>query len=200
MDDYLKETIKTYDRFAKNYEENNSVKTENELSKDISLFLENVKGKKILDLGSGPGNISLIFKNKGFNPLCVDFSSEMIKLCEEKGLDAVKSNIEELDIQDSFGGIWANASLLHVPKIKLSKVLSKISNLLLPEGVFFIGMKEGDFEGFEFREHYPETKRYFSYYEKEELESILKEYFEVIYFRKIEFRKRNYLIFLCKKR
>lgn len=199
MDDYTKETIKTYDKFAKKYEENNAVKTENELEKEISLFLENVEGKKILDLGSGPGNISLIFRNKGFEPLCVDFSGEMIKLCKEKGLNAVQSNIEELNLSESFGGIWANASLLHISKNNLPSVIQNVYDLLLPKGVFFIGMKEGDFEGYEFREHYPEVKRYFSYYKKEELEKILRKLFDIIYFREINFRKRNYLIFLCKK-
>jgi len=72
----------------------------------------------------------------------------MIRLCREKGLEAHKMDIEDLKLEDnSFDGVWAHTSLLHVPKAKLKNVLEKISGILKKDGMFFSAVKEGDSEG-----------------------------------------------------
>ena len=125
--DYKKETIKSYDKNAKDlskkFKELMDLKRRYEFPRFVSLL----KGKKILDLGCGSGDHSLYFKKRGLDVVSVDLSKEMINLCKEKGLNALVMDIEDLDFKDkSFDGIWAVTSLLHVQKSKLGKVIKTI--------------------------------------------------------------------------
>jgi SAM-dependent methyltransferase len=54
---------------------------------------------------------------------------------------------DELDAIDAYDGVWANASLLHVPAHSLAVVLRKIWVCLKTGGVFFASFKAGDGEG-----------------------------------------------------
>ena len=60
-------------------------------------FIKKLKGKKILDLGSGSGIHASYFKNKGFDILCIDNSEEMIRLCKGKKLNAQLMDIGNLE-------------------------------------------------------------------------------------------------------
>ena len=42
----------------------------------------------------------------------------------------------------SFDGFWASASLLHIPKNKIHQVLSDIKNIIKPNGIGFISLKQ----------------------------------------------------------
>ena len=172
MDDYKEITKSYYNKCALEYEEKTKNFVKNYIFNEINLFLQSLTGKKILDLGSGPGRNSLYFKEKGFEPVCIDISEEMIKLCKEKGLNAQTMDIENLEFDDnSFDGIWAYLSLFHLPKNNLVKVLYKIKKIIKEKGIFFVSVKEGDFEGYEGIEHHhykkPENKKRFSCYYKD---------------------------------
>lgn len=202
----VNETIKFYDVSKEDYEKNrtqeyNSFIKDN-LSVEVENFLNLLKGKKIMDLGSGPGRDSLYFKLKGFDPICVDFSNEMIILCKQKGLKAYQKNMEDLDFEDnSFDGIWAYASLVHLPKFSIHNVLARINELLKKEGLFFLGMLEGKGEVIYENKKKANGKRFFSLYGEEELKNILSDYFDIIESTKFKVGdKQTYLNYLCKKR
>ena len=145
---YKEATKRLYDRYAKKYEKNTKNYTKY-IENELQLFLENLKGKRILDLGSGPGRDSLYFKSGGFEPLCIDFSEKMVQLCKEKGLEAKVMDIEKLDFpENSFDGVWAYTSLIHVSKKNIKRVIKKISGILKPHGILSIVMKEGKNEEF----------------------------------------------------
>ena len=138
LDRYWKDRTESYEQFITNY-----------LSEEFNFFVENLLGKRVMDLGSGPGRDSLLFKQKGLQPVCVDISSSMIKICRENGLEAYEKDIENLDFEDgSFDGIWAYASLLHLPKNRIYNAVARVKELLKPNGLFLIGMVEGDKEIF----------------------------------------------------
>ncbi len=87
VNNYKEQTKETYEKFSDKFDE----KFEGYIvyiKKEIEIFLKSLKGKKILDVGSGPGNHSAVFRTRGFEPLCVDISENMIDLCKKKGLDA----------------------------------------------------------------------------------------------------------------
>ena len=44
---------------------------------------------------------------------------------------------------ESFDGVWANASILHILRKDLDNLLRKIKKILKPEGLFFLGVKKG---------------------------------------------------------
>ena len=175
MDDYKSETKQTYDSFPKEFD----AKFEDHFNKyvkaEAEYFSELVRDKrlKILDLGSGPGNHAAYFKRRGLDIICVDSSSEMVRLCKEKGLDARVMDIEQLDFQPKcFSGIWAYASLLHIPKANIQPVVSNLHKILRKNGIMAVALKEGRGEGLEADERYPGTQRWFSYYTQEEVRDL----------------------------
>ncbi|OYT36046.1 hypothetical protein B6U91_01990 [Candidatus Pacearchaeota archaeon ex4484_71] len=198
--DPLEETKLSYDTHATEYEKRTKDYIEEYIQKDFNLYLQNLKGRRILDIGSGPGRDSIRFKQRGFHPVCIDISKTMIELCKNKGLEAYEMNMENLDFDNnSFDGVWAYTSLLHLPKSRIKNAIKEIKRVLKPGGILYLGMKEGNSEGFEKREHYPNHKRYFALYPKEEIEKLISG-FEIIHFSETKIDKEHtYLNFLCKK-
>ena len=76
--------------------------------------------------------------------------------------------------EHKFDGVWANASLHHIPKDHLPMVLKKIHNLLNEGGLFFIKVKHVDQEGIRTNEKFGKTlQRYFAFYKPNELVALL---------------------------
>jgi SAM-dependent methyltransferase len=192
--------LDVYNKFAKRFGEQNKDFLEYIYDYAV-LFLNNLPGKRILDLGSGSGRDSQFFKKRGYNPLCFDISFEMIKLCKEKGLEAQIGDLEHLPFKDSsFDGVWACASLLHTPKKKLNRILAKINNILSNNGIFYLGMKKGNFEGLIKSDRYSNSKRFFALYENQELKRLLNDSnFKILYHKKHCTKDATFLNYLAKK-
>ncbi|MBI2106005.1 class I SAM-dependent methyltransferase [Candidatus Woesearchaeota archaeon] len=112
----------------------------------------------------------------------MDLSVEMLKLCRNKNPRIVLADLENLPFLDSkFDGILAYTSLLHIPKSEFPKALENIRRLLRTSGLFYIGMKEGDFEGFIESKNYPGKKRFFSLYRDKDIREHLGKHFNIIH-------------------
>ncbi len=198
--DYKIRHREMYDENSREFEIRTKDYLINYIRDDAELFLSNLQGGNILDLGSGPGRDSYFFEQNGFNPLCFDISLGMIKLCKEKDLNGIIGDLEKLPFEEgSFDGVWAYTSLLHMPKSKLPLVLSDIGRILKPSGVIYIGMKEGKFEGWKKSEKYS-GNRFFSLYQEEELTSLMEESFEIISNSKIRLGEATFLNYFGIKR
>ena len=118
-------------------------------------FLANLpEGGSILDAGCGSGRDSLFFKKLGYQVVAMDGSVEMCKLASEHiGQEVVFAKFQEVDLkkltngQELFDGIWAAASLLHVPSSEIESVLGKLKDVLKQDGIFYASFKYGNFEG-----------------------------------------------------
>ncbi|MAG47521.1 SAM-dependent methyltransferase [archaeon] len=184
---YKESNITCYNKYSSQFKERTGNYLHNYILEDANLFVDNLQGSNVLDLGSGPGRDSIFFKERGLNPLCLDNSIEMISLCEESGLNAEIGDIENLKFEEnSFGGVWAYTSLLHFPKKNLPKVFSKIKEILKPDGIFYLGMKEGDFEGWNESDKYPNMMRFFSLYKNEELRPMIEKNFNIFHTSRVE--------------
>lgn len=189
-----------YDTNAREFEKRTKDYIRTHILNDAELFIESLSGGRILDLGSGPGRDSQFFKERGLNPLCFDFSPEMIRLCQEKRLEAQVGDLENLPFDNStFDGVWAYTSLLHIPKLKLNPVLGRVSDILKPEGVFYLGMKEGEFEGWIESDKYPGSNRFFALYSDKELRKALTQNFDILHTSKVPLGDATFLNYLCKK-
>ncbi len=198
--DYKDANKDVYDKNAKTFEDRTSDYLRDHILFDAELFLASLPGHTILDLGSGPGRDSKFFHDRGLRPLCLDISPEMVKLCREKGLEAMVGDLENLDFQEaSFDGVWAYTSLLHMPKRNLPLVLSQVKRVLKPKGVFYIGMKEGDHEGWLESEKYGGVKRFFSLYSDEELRKYLHEHFSILHSSRVPLGDAVFLNYLCRR-
>ena len=194
-----RKTIDTYNRFAKEYDEE-TVDFWNKFPRTIiDKFIELTSGR-VLDVGSGPGRDGLILRQAGLDVACLDASREMVRISSERGLNSVLGDFNNLPFKDlSFDGVWSYTSLLHVPKNDVDKPLAEIARILKPNGTFGLGLIEG--EGELYRESSGVgSPRWLSFYKKEEVESLLRQNgFEIVYFEEFKPNSKNYLNFVVKK-
>ena len=98
----------------------------------------------ILDAGCGSGRDSLAFLKAGYQVSAFDGSESM---CERAsgltGLDVKHSLFLDFESDHTFDGIWACASLLHVPLQDLSLTFSHLSCFLKGDGLFYCSFKLG---------------------------------------------------------
>jgi 2-polyprenyl-3-methyl-5-hydroxy-6-metoxy-1,4-benzoquinol methylase len=106
------------------------------------------EGGSILDLGCGSGRDSAHFISCGFDVTAMDASEEMCELASiHIGQDVLQLSFDEIDFKEVFDGIWACASLLHVPSSKIDNIFNKVIDSLKINGVLFMSFRYGDFEG-----------------------------------------------------
>lgn len=100
---------------------------------------------KILDLGCGSGRDSKFFKELGFEVVALDLSEELAKKASEYiGQEVIVKDMKELDFQDEFVGVWACASILHLPIEDIGVVLEKVFESLKNGGIFYSSFKYGE--------------------------------------------------------
>lgn len=194
-----KKTINTYNATAKEYDEETADFWEKFPTTFIDAFKKEIKGK-VLDVGSGSGRDALILEKAGLNVICLDASQVMINLTEQKGLKSVLADFNHIPFTDeSFGGVWAYTSLLHVPKSEIIEPLREIRRVLKNGGILGLGLIKGDTEGY--RESFGvNLPRFFAYYTKKEIEKNLRDAgFEIFYFETFKPKTKNYLHFLARK-
>ena len=112
-------------------------------------FLKNLpENACILDAGCGSGRDAKLFKSLGYNVIAIDGSVEMCKLASKHSEVNVKHmQFQEIDFKNQFDGIWASASLLHVPSSEIEDVLKRLKDSLKDNGILYASFKYGDFEG-----------------------------------------------------
>lgn len=162
-------------------------------------FCQLVTGS-VLDIGSGPGRDGLILKQNGLKVTCLDASAAMVEICKTRGLETVIGDFNNLPFSDqAFDGVWAYTSLLHVSKSEVPKVLLEIRRVLKNDGVFGLGLIEGEMEGYKISSSIS-MPRWFSFYTRSEVESLLDKFgFKIVYFEQFKPRSKNYLNFIAQK-
>ena len=102
----------------------------------------------ILDFGCGSGRDARAFLEMGYRVDAVDGSVELCRMASEYvGIPVKQMLFEELSAFEQYDGIWACASILHLPREQLEGVLQKISDALKAGGVLYTSFKYGEFEG-----------------------------------------------------
>ena len=102
----------------------------------------------ILDFGCGSGCDTRYFLNKGYQVTATDGSAKICRLASIYTGIAVKEMLfQELDDINTYDGIWACSSILHLPKNELLLVIRKMCDALKSTGVIYTSFKYGDFEG-----------------------------------------------------
>lgn len=178
---YKDDTNAAYNKYAKQYTDKFIPTLKKPLvQKELDRFVAALNGTYVIDLGSGGGDHAVELEKRGLAVLCVDQSKEMIKLCKEKGLDAEIQDIENLSYEPkTFDGIWAYASLLHIPKNNIPSVVEKLAQILHPKGILGLAIKEGEGEGMEQDSSYADAERWFTYFTDDEINEIFSPYFDI---------------------
>lgn len=139
-------TIDYYDLNAENFIEN----TQNvDMHLTQNKFLQLLKdGSSILDFGCGSGRDTKYFLDKGCRVTATDGSAELCRWASAfTGIEVKEMLFGELDEIDTYDGIWACSSILHLPKNELLLVIRKMCDALKSTGVIYTSFKYSDFEG-----------------------------------------------------
>ena len=117
-------------------------------SRHLAPFLAKLKpAARILELGCGSGRDAEAMIAAGFDVDPTDGSAEMAKTAEARLKRPVRvMRFDELDADGTYDGVWANASLLHVPREDVPNILASIFKALKPAGLHFASYKSGDGE------------------------------------------------------
>jgi len=199
MEKYKEETINAYNKNAEILSKKFKKLTDLKRRYEFQRFIDLLSGKNILDLGCGSGDHSEYFVKQELDVTCIDISGEMINLCKKKGLDAFVMDIENLKFApESFDGIWAVTSLLHIPKTKISFVVDKLYQILKNKGILFVCVKEGKGEGL-IKDKDSNSQRFFSFWKKDEILKLFNKKFSLILFKEKKLGHTNYLQFFFKK-
>ncbi len=119
-----------------------------DVSQNVSTLLQHLRGRPpfaILDLGCGPGRDLATFAGLGHVPVGLEGCARFAELaransgCEVWELDFLRLDLPE----ERFDGVFANASLFHVPCQELPRVLRELHAALKPGGVLFSSNPHG---------------------------------------------------------
>jgi SAM-dependent methyltransferase len=134
-------------------------------SRGLESFLGMLRpGSRILELGCGGGRDAEAMISAGFDVEPTDGTPEIARQAEARlGRQVRVMRFGELGAVAAYDAVWANASLLHVPRESLPEILGRVFRSLKPGGLHFASYKGGGREG---RDTHG---RYFNFLSRDEL-------------------------------
>jgi SAM-dependent methyltransferase len=122
---------------------------DHDVGQNITALLEAIEGEQpftILDFGCGPGRDLKVFAARGHVAVGLEGAAELAAMARaHSGCEVWEQDFLKLDLpQRHFDGIFANASLFHVPAQELPRVLRELRASLKPGGVLFASNPRGD--------------------------------------------------------
>lgn len=139
-------TLAHYNQHAESFWEDTR---DHDVSQNRSVLLDNLIGAGpfcILDFGCGPGRDLRAFKALGHEAIGLDGAERFVELARRYS----NCNVWHQDFFDLhlppeyFDGVFANASLFHVPSRELPRILTELRATLKPGGVLFSSNPRGD--------------------------------------------------------
>ena len=130
------------------------------------------KGSLVLDAGCGSGRDAKFLASAGYTVIGVDYSKGMIAEARTRVPEVGFAEADLLKMpfkSGTFDAIWANASVLHVPRSMCASVISEFNRVLKRNGIIFLSLNKGSGEGA------GSDGRFFARYEEPELTKVLKE-------------------------
>jgi SAM-dependent methyltransferase len=141
-------TLAHYDRLAKTFWDSTR---DHDVSQNYAALLDAIEGDppySIVDLGCGPGRDLRYFRSLGHKTVGLDGSKEFVDMARSySGCEVLHQDFLAMTLPESrFDGVFANASLFHVPSQELPRVLLELSQSLKPQGVLFCSNPRGNNE------------------------------------------------------
>ena len=141
-----KATIGHYDRKAHDFWQNTR---NHDVSQNYHSFLEAIKSRppfKILDFGCGPGRDLLFFQALGHAVTGLDGSKKFVKMASANcSCKILNQNFLDLNLPNNhYDGVFANASLFHVPSSELPRILLELFMTIKSQGILFCSNPRGN--------------------------------------------------------
>ena len=140
------DTVNYYNRNVKQFYDNTVAV---DFTDTQSVFLSKLaKGSAILDFGCGSGRDTKYFLSQGHHVEAIDGSLELCKLASQyTGIQVRPMLFQELSVINKYDGIWACASILHLPWSELADVMRRMQAALKANGIIYTSFKYGTFSG-----------------------------------------------------
>ena len=176
-------TISAYDRLAEEYSRRNDT-----LHPCLSYALELLvsllpRGASVLDVGCGTGRDLRSLEAYDLDLVGMDLSVEMLNQARlNTSARLYKGDMRALPFADaSFDGVWCLASLLHLRKMQAPEALHECTRVLRTHGYLALGLRLGEGEVWEEAQYGVQTQRFFSYYQWEELMTLLEPSYRMVF-------------------
>lgn len=148
-DPRIARTVSAYEEFAQSYADaTRSYDAFPSLWDETARFIAAVPPEEtVLDVGCGAGRDSIRFANFGRRVIALDASPAMLHSWDLSAavdgvIAKVRANLEAIPIRNaSMGGVWACASVLHLPGENLAENVRSLAATLVPGGAIAISMK-----------------------------------------------------------
>jgi ubiquinone/menaquinone biosynthesis C-methylase UbiE/diadenosine tetraphosphate (Ap4A) HIT family hydrolase len=142
------QTHLAYERIAKDYAETwfDDPVMKPTLERFLSVLPEPAS---VLDAGCGPGRDVLEMARRGIDVVGIDFSQAMIAESRARAPTCIFRRMDMRSVKfpsESFAGIWACASLQHIPAGTAIQVLAEFARVLKPGGLIWVIVEEGQGE------------------------------------------------------
>jgi len=139
-------TIAHYDRHARSFWDGTR---DHDVRQNYAALLDAIEGDppfSILDLGCGPGRDLHYFRSRGHEAVGLDGSKEFVAMARAySSCEVLHQDFLALSLPpERFHGVFANASLFHVPSRELPRVLRELHASLKPRGVLFSSNPRGN--------------------------------------------------------
>ena len=172
-----------YDKIAREYHrQRDRFDRRDELEEFAGLLPDDAR---VLDAGCGGGvPVARFLAERGFRVVGVDLSRNMIRLAKENVPQAefIKKDMTQLDFdEDSFDGLTAFYSVIHVPREKHVGLFETFRKILRPDGIMLVSLGHSQWEG---TEDFHGAEMFWSHYGPERsLQMIEQANFEILFDR-----------------
>ncbi|TLP71362.1 class I SAM-dependent methyltransferase [Pseudomonas nitroreducens] len=144
--DISRVTLQHYQNCAQSFREGT---WDHDVTQNIAALLRHTQGEApfaLLDFGCGPGRDLCALKSLGHAPVGLDGCADFVAMAREaSGCEVWQQDFLALDLPaERFDGIYANASLFHVPRSELPRVLRQLHRALKAGGVLFSSNPRGE--------------------------------------------------------
>ena len=147
-EDITARTLADYNRSAESFRDGTR---DHDVSQNIDALLRHIEGEPpltILDFGCGPGRDLKALVARGHVPIGLEGAARFVEMARaDTGCEVWHQDFLELDLPDAyFDGVFANATLFHVPSEQLPRVLRQLHETLKSGGVLFSSNPRGQNE------------------------------------------------------
>jgi SAM-dependent methyltransferase len=138
-------TLEHYERNADSFWQGTR---DHDVTQNIAALVEAIEAEPpfaILDFGCGPGRDLRAFARLGHQAIGLDGAARFVEMAREhSGCEVWRQDFLALRLPERrFDGVFANASLFHVPRRELPRVLGELYSTLKPGGVLFSSNPRG---------------------------------------------------------
>jgi SAM-dependent methyltransferase len=146
LEDLSARTVAHYDASAERFRE---ATHDHDVSQNYEALLRAITHPPplvLLDLGCGPGRDLAHFHSLGHVAIGLDASPRFVEMARAAtGCEVLHQSFLRLSLPPArFHGVFANASLFHVPAQELPRVLVELREALVEGGVLFSSNPHGD--------------------------------------------------------